>query len=37
MPRFFNCTFKELLAAKHPTAWVQVRCVLGPWTRAGRA
>ena len=26
MPRFFNCTFKELLAAKHPTAWVQVGC-----------
>lgn len=24
MPRFFNCTFKELLAAKHPTAWLQV-------------
>ncbi|KAL4452447.1 hypothetical protein ABPG75_008109 [Micractinium tetrahymenae] len=23
MPRFFNCTFKELLASKHPTAWVQ--------------
>lgn len=26
MPRFFGCTFKELLAAKHPTAWVQVGC-----------
>lgn len=25
MPRFFGITFKELLAAKHPTAWVQVR------------
>lgn len=25
MPRFFGCTFKELLAAKHPTAWLQVR------------
>lgn len=23
MPRFFNLTFKELLAAKHPTAWVE--------------
>ncbi|PRW56908.1 Haloacid dehalogenase-like hydrolase superfamily isoform 1 [Chlorella sorokiniana] len=23
MPRFFNCTFKQLLADKHPTAWVQ--------------
>ncbi|KAI7836755.1 hypothetical protein COHA_009393 [Chlorella ohadii] len=23
MPRFFGCTFKELLAAKHPTAWLQ--------------
>lgn len=23
MPRFFNMTFKELLAAKHPTAWVE--------------
>lgn len=26
MPRFFGCTFKELLAAKHPTAWLQVGC-----------
>eukprot|EP00878_Enallax_costatus_P017391 GHUV01018265.1.p2 GENE.GHUV01018265.1~~GHUV01018265.1.p2 ORF type:complete len:116 (+),score=15.57 GHUV01018265.1:214-561(+) len=23
MPRFFNMSFKELLAAKHPTAWVE--------------
>eukprot|EP00879_Flechtneria_rotunda_P024364 GHRR01025823.1.p1 GENE.GHRR01025823.1~~GHRR01025823.1.p1 ORF type:complete len:153 (+),score=19.10 GHRR01025823.1:97-555(+) len=23
MPRFFNISFKELLAAKHPTAWVE--------------
>ncbi|KAF8061989.1 FHY1 [Scenedesmus sp. PABB004] len=23
MPRFFNMTFKELLGAKHPTAWVE--------------
>jgi hypothetical protein len=24
MPRFFDITFNELLAAKHPTAWLQV-------------
>lgn len=24
MPRFFGLSFKELLAAKHPTAWIQV-------------
>jgi hypothetical protein len=24
MPRFFGMTFEELLANKHPTAWVQV-------------
>ncbi|EFN54934.1 hypothetical protein CHLNCDRAFT_52708 [Chlorella variabilis] len=23
MPRFFGITFKELLAAKHPSAWIQ--------------
>lgn len=23
MPRFFNITFHDLLAAKHPTAWVE--------------
>ncbi|KAG1677474.1 hypothetical protein FOA52_001930 [Chlamydomonas sp. UWO 241] len=23
MPKFFNLTFKELLAAKHPTAWLE--------------
>lgn len=27
MPRFFDLTFKELLAAKHPTAWIQVKPV----------
>ena len=29
MPRFFNMPFKELLASKHPTAWLQVRT--GAW------
>jgi hypothetical protein len=24
MPKFFGLTLKELLAAKHPTAWIQV-------------
>jgi len=26
MPAFFGMTFKELLAAKHPTAWVEFEC-----------
>lgn len=26
MPRFFGISFKELMAAKHPTAWVQFEC-----------
>ncbi|PNW73539.1 hypothetical protein CHLRE_13g563200v5 [Chlamydomonas reinhardtii] len=26
MPVFFNMSFKELLAAKHPTAWVEFEC-----------
>ena len=25
MPRFFDMPFKELLASKHPTAWLQVQ------------
>ena len=23
MPKYFNISFKELLASKHPTAWVE--------------
>lgn len=26
MPRYFNMEFKELLAAKHPHAWVDFEC-----------
>ncbi|KAI8464670.1 MAG: HAD-like domain-containing protein [Monoraphidium minutum] len=26
MPRFFDLSFQELLAAKHPTAWVEFEC-----------
>lgn len=35
MPRFFGITFKELLAAKHPSAWIQVRCGLVAPTSPG--
>jgi hypothetical protein len=35
MPRFFNMPFKELLASKHPTAWLQVPT--GVWAAAAAA